>query len=150
MTTTTPTATSTAGASASDRLASGVGDLHVPEPSGDAEAMLLKIGFALPLVGVALMLVAWWNSAGTKYVADQVPMLISGGLVGMGLILVGVGLFVRFSMARLFRFWLARLVAEQQAQTDRLIAALEGVESAVRDAAGDTPGAAPVPGEARR
>ncbi|MGI8710099.1 MAG: hypothetical protein ACR2LA_03785 [Acidimicrobiales bacterium] len=140
MTTTTPTATSTEGASAADRLASGAGDLHVPEPSGDAEAMLLKIGFALPLVGVALMLVAWWNSAGTKYVADQVPMLISGGLVGTGLILVGVGLFVRFSMARLFRFWLARLVAEQQAQTDRLVAALEGVESAVRDAADDTSG----------
>lgn len=141
MTATTRTAASdgsTEGASAADRLASGVDDLHVPEPSGDAEAMLLKVGFALPVIGVVLILVAWWNSAGTKYVADQVPMLISGAILGVGLILVGVGLFVRFSMARLFRFWLARLVAEQQAQTDRLVQVLESVEAAVRDTTTDT------------
>lgn len=118
---------------AADRLEGGVGDLHVPEPSADAEALLLKAGVLLPLVGVVLILVAWWNSAGSKYVADQVPMLISGGILGLGLVLVGVGLFLRFSLARLLRFWLARLVAEQQAQTDRVVEALAGVESAVRD-----------------
>ena len=28
---------------------------------------------------------AWWNAAGTAYVADQMPMLISGGLFGLAL-----------------------------------------------------------------
>jgi len=79
------------------------------------------------------------QAAGTKYVADQMPMLISGGLFGLALIMVGVGLFIRFSLARLLRFWLARLVVEQQAQTDRLVDSLSRIEDAVRDATTDGP-----------
>lgn len=119
--------------SPADRLESGVADLHVPEPRGDAEAMLLKLGLALPVVGVVLILLAWWNAAGTAFVADQMPMLISGGLLGLALIIVGLGLFLRFSLARVLRFWLARLVVEQQAQTDRIVDALERVEAAARE-----------------
>ena len=85
------------------------------------------------MLGVVLILVAWWNAAGTKYVADQMPMLISGGLFGLALIIVGLGLFLRFSLARLLRFWLARLVVEQQAQTDRIVDALAKVEAAARE-----------------
>jgi len=126
-------------ATAADRLEAGVGDLHVPEPSADSEALLLKLGFALPIVGVVLILLAYWQSSGSKYVADQIPMLISGGLLGLALVIVGLGLFIRFSIARVLRFWLARLVVEQQAQTDRLVDALARVESAVRDATTDVP-----------
>lgn len=125
--------------SAADRLEQGVGALAVPEPSADTEALLLKIGFGLPIVGVLLILIGYYNASGSKYVADQIPMLISGGVLGLGLVLLGVGLFVRFSLARMFRFWLARLVAEQQTQTDRIVDALAGVEAAVRDATTDVP-----------
>ena len=118
---------------AADRLEAGMADVHVPEPSADTEARLLKLGIGLPVVGVVLILAAWWQAAGTKYVADQMPMLISGGLFGLALIIVGLGLFLRFSLARLLRFWLARLLVEEQAQTDRLIEALDRVEAAVRD-----------------
>lgn len=115
--------------SAADRLELGVEDLHVPEPSADAEGLLLKIGLALPLIGVVLIIVAYWNASGSKYVADQVPMLISGGILGIGLAIIGVGLFIRFSLARLLRFWLARMVVEQQTQTDRVVEALARIES---------------------
>ncbi len=118
---------------AADRLEAGMAEVHVPEPSADTEALLLKLGIGLPVVGVVLILAAWWQAAGTKYVADQMPMLISGGLFGLALIIVGLGLFLRFSLARLLRFWLARLLVEEQAQTDRLIEALDRVEAAVRD-----------------
>lgn len=124
---------------AADRLEAAVADIHVPEPSSDAEDLLLKLGFGLPIVGVALILVAWWQAAGTKYVADQMPMLISGGLFGLALIIVGLGLFIRFSIARLLRFWLARLVVEQQAQTDRLVEALARVEAAARSGGAGQP-----------
>ncbi|HEX2577769.1 MAG TPA: hypothetical protein VHK88_15560 [Aquihabitans sp.] len=131
--------TDTPSSTAADRLESEVGDLHVPEPSADTEALLLKLGLALPLLGVLLILLAWWQAAGTRYVADQMPMLISGGLFGLALIIVGLGLFIRFSLARLLRFWLARLVVEQQAQTDRLVESLAKVEGAVREATTDVP-----------
>ena len=116
-------------ANAADLLEAGVADLHVPEPSADAESLLMKLGFALPILGVVLILIAYWNAAGSKYVADQVPMLISGGILGLGLAVIGVGLFIRFSLARLLRFWLARMVVEQQAQTDRVVEALGRIEA---------------------
>ena len=119
--------------SAADRLEAEVDALHVPEPSADAEAMLLKLGFALPVIGVVLIVIAYWNASSTEFVADQVPMLISGGILGIGLAIIGVGLFIRFSLARLLRFWLARLVVEQQAQTDRVVDALGRVEAALRE-----------------
>ncbi len=101
----------------------------MPEPSADAEGLLLKIGLILPVIGVILIVIAYWNASGSKYVADQVPMLISGGILGIGLAIIGVGLFIRFSLARLLRFWLARMVVEQQTQTDRVVEALGRIEA---------------------
>lgn len=122
-----------AGGSAADRLEAGVQALTVPEPLAEAETILLKAGVALPVIGLVLMLLAWWSASDTPYVADQIPMLISGGLVGLGLVLAGLGLFLRYSLTRLFRFWLARMIVEQQTQTDRVVAALDGVETAIRE-----------------
>jgi hypothetical protein len=116
----------------SDRLEAGVEGLRVPEPAADAESLLMKLGVALPIIGVVLIVIAYWNASGSAYVADQVPMLISGGILGLGLAIIGLGLFLRFSLARLLRFWLARLVVEQQAQTDRVVDALARVEDALR------------------
>ena len=140
--------TDTPSSTAADRLESGVADLHVPEPSADTEALLLKLGVGLPVVGVVLILLGWWNASGSKYVADQVPMLISGGILGLGLAVVGLGLFLRFSLGRIMRFWLARFVVEQQAQTDRVVEALARVELAVRDATTDAPVVVQVPDQA--
>lgn len=119
--------------SATDRLEVGVQELTVPEPLAEAETILLKAGVAMPLIGVGLMLVAWWSASDTPYVADQIPMLISGGLVGLGMVLIGTGLFLRYSLTRLFRFWLARVIVEQQTQNDRVVAALDSIETAIRE-----------------
>jgi hypothetical protein len=64
-------------------------------------------------------------------VAEQVPYAISGGAGGLGLIVVGAALITRFSLARLFRFWLARVVYEHQVQTDRTVDALGRIEDAL-------------------
>ena len=92
-------------------------------------AFLSNPGLNGLILGVLLILAAYWTSSGSKYVADQIPMLISGGILGLGLAVIGVGLFIRFSLARLLRFWLARMVVEQQAQTDRVVDALARIEA---------------------
>ena len=122
-----------ASGTAADRLEAGVQALTVPEPLAEAETILLKAGVALPAIGLVLMLVAWWSAYDTPYVADQIPILISGGLVGLGLVLAGLGLFLRYSLTRLFRFWLARVIVEQQTQNDRVVAALDSIETAIRE-----------------
>jgi hypothetical protein len=118
---------------AAARLEAGVQALTVPEPLAEAETLLLKSGAVLPVIGLVLMIAAWWSASDTPYVADQIPMLISGGLVGLGLLLVGLGLFLRYSLTRLFRFWLARVIVEQQTQNERVLAALDGIETAIRE-----------------
>ena len=48
------------------------------------------LGIAVAAIGFVLILFAWGRSAGETNVALQIPYLISGGMVGLGLILVGV------------------------------------------------------------
>lgn len=119
-----------------ERLHANVAEIHVPEPRADTETLLVKLGIILPVLGIVLILLAWYNASDTAFVADQIPMLISGGLLGLALAVVGLGLFIRFSLARILRFWLARMVVEQQAQTDRVVEALDRVEAAVRNTNG--------------
>ena len=119
-----------------ERLQSDVQGLRVPEPSADREARLVKLGIAMPVIGFVLIGITWFRAAGTAIVADQIPMLISGALVGLGLILAGAAVWIRFSVARLLRVWLARDLIERQRQTDQLIAALQG--GGVPSATGET------------
>lgn len=48
------------------------------------------IGIAVAALGFVLILIAWGQVAGEVNVALQMPYLISGGLTGLGLVMVGV------------------------------------------------------------
>lgn len=48
------------------------------------------IGIAVAALGFVLLAVAWGGVAGKNNVALQVPYLVSGGLAGLGLIMVGL------------------------------------------------------------
>jgi hypothetical protein len=110
-----------------------VAQMHVPEPKADREALLLRLGVAMVVLGAILVLAGYWGASGTAVIAEQIPYAISGGAGGLALIVTGCALVVRFSLARLLRFWLARLVYEHQVQTDRTIEALGRIEAAVKD-----------------
>ena len=118
-----------------DGFSERVAQMHVPEPKADREALLLRVGAVLIVAGAVLVFAGYWGASGTAVIAEQIPYAISGGAGGLALVVVGCALVVRFSLARLFRFWLARLVYEHQVQTDRTIEALGRIEAAVKDAA---------------
>lgn len=48
------------------------------------------LGIAVAAVGFVLLAIAWGQAAAETNVALQIPYLISGGMVGLGLIMVGV------------------------------------------------------------
>jgi hypothetical protein len=48
------------------------------------------LGIALTVLGFVLVMIAWGQTAGETNVALQVPYLISAGLTGLGLVLVGL------------------------------------------------------------
>ena len=85
---------------------------------------------ALPIVGVIVIWLGWWGASGTKYVYQEIPYVVSGGIFGLALVFIGAALFARYSVARLLRFWLARVVADSQLQTDRLVEAIEHLAQA--------------------
>lgn len=128
------TDTSAAGAPAG--FAERVDQIHVPEPNADRERLMLIVGGVLVAVGLVAVLVGYWGASGTSSPAEQIPYALSGGAFGLGLIVLGCALVTRFSLARLFRFWLARLLAEHQMQTDRTVEVLERIEAVLAASAG--------------
>ena len=91
--------------------------LRVPDQAMAAAAALL-----LPL-GLVLVVLSWWGAARTPFLFEQVPYLISGGLLGLGLVVTGG--FV------LFGSWIARTSREQQALTLELIEAVRSVREEI-------------------
>jgi hypothetical protein len=114
-----------------ERFVADVRTLQVPNRSERLERRLYMAGILLPVIGLVVIGIGWWGASGTKYVYEEIPYVISGGIFGVALVLIGAALFARFSVARLLRFWLARLVAEQQMQTDRAVQAIERVAEAL-------------------
>ena len=114
-------------------------ELRVPEPKADRERQLLWLGTALAVVGVLAILFAWYQASGTAIASEQIPYAISGGLIGISLVILGSALVIRFSLARLFRYWLARIVYEHQVQTDRTVDALGRIEAILADGSGGSP-----------
>lgn len=107
-----------------DTFRDDVAALDVPTPTAKRESWLLWAGSALVAIGILVVFAGYWGASGTTSVAEQMPYLLSGGGIGLALVIVGSVLIGRYSMAKLFRFWLALLVAEHRAQTDRLVEAL--------------------------
>jgi hypothetical protein len=75
------------------------------------------IGTMLMTAGIAAILFAWWGVAHTGYVWEQIPYVVSGGMLGLGLI--GVGGFLYFGS------WLTKLVEEQRQTAHMLRLLLE-------------------------
>lgn len=72
-----------------------------------------RIGAALMVLGPALSTVGYLVSSASAASANADQNLqINLGLIGVSITLVGVALFLRFSLGGILRLWLARAVAE--------------------------------------
>lgn len=121
-----------AGSTRMDEFERQIAGLRVRGQRGGVETRLLYLGVALLVVGLVMVGVAWFRASDTTVQHEQIDYLISGGLGGIGVTLIGAALYLRISLGRYFRLWLVRLVYEQRAQTDRTVEALERVEQALR------------------
>ncbi|MBV9284976.1 MAG: hypothetical protein JO176_10185 [Acidimicrobiia bacterium] len=72
-------------------------------------------GVLMPL-GVILVFIGWYGAAHTTRLFEEIPYLISGGLLGIVLSAIGAALY--------FGYWLTRLVAGER-QTIELLARIE-------------------------
>jgi hypothetical protein len=97
-----------------------IADMRIKDPAAGRDAQLLKGGVVLMLAGIVITVVAYFMSHGSSNPLTQNDAQ-TVGMIGIAVCLVGGAVFLRYSLAQFFRFWLARLIYEQQAQTDRVL-----------------------------
>ena len=79
----------------------------------EAEQRFTIVGLVALVGGVAITVLAYFSSTGTVATNDILELVILA-LLGINLSIVGAALFLRYSVARFLRFWLLRLIYEQQ------------------------------------
>lgn len=83
------------------------------------------IGIGLAVIGFALIGVAWGQIAGETQVFRQLPYVVSAGLTGVGVIMVGVTV-INVATKR-------RDAVERERQMDRLVSVLDEVRRALEE-----------------
>lgn len=70
----------------SSRLASITGRLRAIDARS---TWPVAVGALLVPVGILIILLAWYGSAHTPYIQQQIPYLVSGSFIGLGLMILG-------------------------------------------------------------
>jgi hypothetical protein len=76
------------------------------------QLVLFAAGAILMPLGLIAIGLGWYGTAHTKYQYDQLPYVVSGGLVGLGLIFLGGFLY--------FGAWLAKVANDQRESARQL------------------------------
>jgi hypothetical protein len=116
-------AASTAGSGNTGRIEqfkAEIADMRLRDPATARDRQLLRLGVALLAGGVVVTVIAYFMSHGTTNPLTQRDAIIVA-LAGLAVTIAGGALFLRYSLAAFLRFWLARLIYEQQSQTDRIV-----------------------------
>jgi hypothetical protein len=91
------------------RLSEGAGELAEGRGSLVANPhLLLWVSAVLMTTGLSIILLGWFGAARSTIVEEQIPYLISGGLLGVALATIGA--------LTLFAHWLTVLVRENRRQ----------------------------------
>src|SRR5438270_3712690 len=101
------------------RLAVAVKDLRTRQSlsSIPVDRWVLIAGAIMVPLGIALIVLGWYGAAHKALIIQQFPYLISGGILGLGLMITG-GLAY-------FGYWITRLVHENRDHTQQLLLAIE-------------------------
>ncbi len=101
-----------------ERFLDGIRGLRIGGASNLLSERLLLVlaGIVAPL-GLVVVVLGWWGASRTPYEFEQVPYLISGGLLGLGLVFLGSFFY--------FAHWLTQLVKEHREQSAAILDALE-------------------------
>lgn len=102
-----------------DRLAAAVKGMRTRTSLSaiPVDRWVLIAGAIMVPLGIALIILAWYGAAHKPLIIQQFPYLLSGGILGLGLMITG-GLAY-------FGYWVTRLVQENRSNTRELIAAID-------------------------
>ncbi len=94
-----------------------IAQVRVKTGGAAGEPRLITLGAVLMVVGAAVALIAFIISGSQADTRDVLSSIILA-VFGLSLAVVGAALFLRYSVGRFLRFWLLRLIYEQQDARD--------------------------------
>jgi hypothetical protein len=109
---------------------------RLPRPATrttEAERLLQQglslLGSLLMPLGLLVIGLGWYGAAHTPYSFEQVAYVISGGILGLAITILGGFLF--------FGSWLARIAHQQRQQTELLAGELSRLSAVLAEQGGD-------------
>ena len=102
-----------------------VADMRLRDPATGLDRLLLRLGVLGMAGGPILALVGYFLSHSATGPLQQRDAIVQA-ILGLAITVAGAALYVKASLAGFLRFWMARLVYEQQAQADRLAKSVKG------------------------
>ena len=108
-----------------DRLRGSVGGLRTRGGNRGLEFYLFIAGAVLVPLGLLTIVLGWYGASHSGFLFEQVPYLISGGLLGVGLVIVGA-----FSY---FAYWLTKIFHQQREQATAMVDAIDRLEKRLAD-----------------
>jgi hypothetical protein len=109
-----------AAAERQSRLASRVTTLRTRAAAGQLDRWLLIVGGVLLPFGVLLIGLGWLGASRTILPFEQIPYLVSGGLLGIAFVIIGGFVY--------FAYWQTLLVRDTRAERQELVDALYRIE----------------------
>ncbi|HWF16403.1 MAG TPA: hypothetical protein VG244_09505 [Acidimicrobiales bacterium] len=106
------------------RLAAVVDRARPGRSSRNVRKWLEWIGMALIVFGFVAILLGWYGAANSPYLYEEVPYLISGGLLGVALV-IGGGVLVRCA-------WSMRQIEEERRNALAIVRSVDRLERILR------------------
>lgn len=111
-----------------ERLSTNVRALRVPRAGISVnDRWLLYVGGTLLPLGLVLVILGWQGASHTVLTFEQIPYMISGGLLGLALVFAGGFLY--------FAYWMTLMVRENRLMRADLVSVLGRMELVMKDAA---------------
>ncbi len=108
-----------------DRLAGAVGGSK-RRGGRDVRKMMNALGMVAIGFGIATVILGWYGASHSPYLYQEIPYLISGGLLGLALVFGG-GVLVLSG-------WSLRQIHEARRDTQAIVRALDRIERGLRTA----------------
>jgi hypothetical protein len=101
-----------------ERFAREMADMHIADPAPGRHDLWIRVGFVLMLAGLLLSVFGYIRSQGTGEALVQRDALALC-VTGVAATIVGAAVYLRYSMTKVLRFWLARVSFDLQNAADR-------------------------------
>ena len=77
-------------------------------------------GIGLTILGFVIAVISWLSAQGLDATSTSILRSQIVRVIGVGIAIVGIVIWVRNSLTRYLRYWIIRLVYEQREQTEQL------------------------------